>query len=337
MAAAAATQQQQPGGSAEIDSAPAIPIQAAIGAARLLKIAPGFYAFMLYSAPTSRGTLAGLPLPAIHIVSPPPAPGGFNTADALEITDTSGQNSAWLGGLSGPLFVSSPPDGGAALVTAYHGPGHEVAELALEIRRLDKRVGVRRSLDGVDGVLPEDAAAQISMIGADSVITVLSLEPGTPAGAAAERSQESAAIAMELVVHLRGHGDVRFIGTEWAGCFGRSSWMEAFTVRLPPGFLGIEYKALTSDGTETPWVQAGASCGKTEAKTPLVGFAVRQRPDPAAALLDCEYSGYFQSGITVGPSRNGAPCLSSKSNDPLEGVRLRILPRQPRKGGTRPA
>jgi hypothetical protein len=38
--------------------------------------------------------------------------------------------------------------------------------------------------------------------------------------------------------------------------------------------------------------------------------------------------GYFQSGKTAGPFRNGAPCRSSLPNDPLEGFRLQIRLRQ---------
>jgi hypothetical protein len=60
---------------------------------------------------------------------------------------------------------------------------------------------------------------------------------------------------------------------------------------------------------------------------PLVGFAMRLRPSPAAAGYDCEYSGYFQSGLTVGPLRNGAPCRSSVANDPLEGIQVRLVKR----------
>jgi hypothetical protein len=60
---------------------------------------------------------------------------------------------------------------------------------------------------------------------------------------------------------------------------------------------------------------------------PLVGFALRFKPNPGAAAYDCEYSGYFQSGATVGPLRNGAPCRSTVANDPLEGIQIRLVKR----------
>jgi hypothetical protein len=63
---------------------------------------------------------------------------------------------------------------------------------------------------------------------------------------------------------------------------------------------------------------------------PLLGFAIRQRALPDGGQIDCEYAGYFQSGVTAGPFRNGAPCRSPRENDPLEGMQVRIALRPPR-------
>jgi hypothetical protein len=60
---------------------------------------------------------------------------------------------------------------------------------------------------------------------------------------------------------------------------------------------------------------------------PLVGFAMRLKPGPATAAFDCEYFGYYRSGVTVGPLRNGSPCRSMVANDPLEGIQIRIVKR----------
>jgi hypothetical protein len=68
-------------------------------------------------------------------------------------------------------------------------------------------------------------------------------------------------------------------------------------------------------------------CGTKGMATPLVGFALRLKPGRSGADYDCEYSGYFQSGIVVGPLRNGAPCRSSVSSDPLEGIQVRLIRR----------
>jgi len=142
---------------------------------------------------------------------------------------------------------------------------------------------------------------------------------------AAERS----GVGLDIVAHIRGRGDVRFSDTPWAGRLGRGLWIEGFMI-LPhgsPAAAAVEYKGLTASGTETPWIGSGTFCGTRGRGTPLVGFAVRQRAVPGGIPLDCEYTGYFQSGATAGPTRNGAPCRSVIEHDALEGMQLRITPR----------
>jgi hypothetical protein len=89
----------------------------------------------------------------------------------------------------------------------------------------------------------------------------------------------------------------------------------------------VEYKGLTGSGFETPWLTDEKICGTKGMAVPLVGFAVRLKDSPATRGYDCEYSGYFQSGVTVGPLRNGAPCRSTVANDPLEGIQIRLTKR----------
>jgi hypothetical protein len=89
----------------------------------------------------------------------------------------------------------------------------------------------------------------------------------------------------------------------------------------------VEYKGLTGSGFETPWLSDDKMCGTKGMAVPLVGFAVRLKPGTATADYDCEYSGYFQSGVTIGPLRNGAPCRSTVANDPLEGIQVRLTKR----------
>jgi hypothetical protein len=106
-------------------------------------------------------------------------------------------------------------------------------------------------------------------------------------------------------------------------------WIESFSVR-PLKRLGawdIEYKGLTGSGFETPWLSDDKMCGTKGMAVPLVGFAARLKPGTVTADYDCEYSGYFQSGVTVGPLRNGAPCRSTVANDPLEGIQIRLTNR----------
>jgi hypothetical protein len=108
-------------------------------------------------------------------------------------------------------------------------------------------------------------------------------------------------------------------------------WIESFSVRPLEKFGAgdIEYKGLTGSGHETPWLSDDKTCGTQGMAVPLVGFALRFKPTTGTAAYDCEYSGYFQSGATVGPLRNGAPCRSTVANDPLEGIQIRLVKRAP--------
>jgi hypothetical protein len=120
-----------------------------------------------------------------------------------------------------------------------------------------------------------------------------------------------------------------FADAPWAGRVAPGLWIESFAVR-PMRLLGahdVEYKGLTGSGFETPWLSDEKMCGTKGMAVPLVGFAVRLKPSAATAGYDCEYSGYFQSGVTVGPLRNGAPCRSTVANDPLEGIQVRVTKR----------
>jgi hypothetical protein len=120
-----------------------------------------------------------------------------------------------------------------------------------------------------------------------------------------------------------------FSEVPWAGRVVPGLWIESFSVRPLERFGAeeIEYKALTGSGFETPWISEGGACGTKGMATPLLGFAIRLKPSPAAAAYDCEYSGYFASGLTVGPVRNGVPCRSSVASDPLEGIQVRLVKR----------
>lgn len=272
--------------------------------AKLLALSEGLYALTAVGSAPSSGAAPGLAVPAIHISAPP------HSAGAVEITDSAGRPAAWLGAGYSTVLVKSPPGGALALVTAYPARDPEHPPLSLEIRRLD---------DGGAG------------IGQAGPTTVFLADPiATPAG-----PEE---IRLEIVAHLRQRGDVRFIDRPWAGRLGGGLWIESFTIvpRHRLAAAAIEYKALTATGAETPWVGSGSPCGTRGLNTPLIGFAVRQKASPGDALFDCEYSGYFQSGATVGPCRNGAPCLSATANDPLEGIQLRVIVR-PKRSNPPPA
>ena len=263
--------------------------------ARLVKLEPGLFAFSITGGVPSHGVATGLALPAVHV-----CPFHSGQDSAVEVTTATGKPGAWLGGPADTLFVRSPTGGGAALVTAYLGRDPSGPPLALAIRRLDAPVE-----------LP--------------VTTLALATPAIPT-----RSQEE--VGLEILLHIRGRGDVYFFEPGWAGRVGAGSWVEAFAI-LPRDALAasaIEYKGLSATGVETAWLPSGSRCGTSGRSTPLVGFAVRQKAGVAGARFDCEYSGYFQSGTVSEPARNGAPCLSTAADDPLEGLQLRIVDRSTR-------
>lgn len=264
-------------------SAERAPIEAG---ARLLPLEAGFYTFTLRPSELGESRTAVMALPRVHVCGAPAAAG-------LDITGLSGRTEPWVAPWQ-PLFVTAPPGGTLALLTAYGNPG-DVAPVEIEVRRLDR------------GVTAGDMPLVLGLPAADT--------PGAP--------------GFEVVTAVRGAGELRFVDTLWAGRLGRGRWIEAFTLTLRSGSVAgaVEYKGLTADGAETAWLGAGLPCGTVGGTAPLIGFAVRQRPGSSQPLFDCEYGGCFQSGATAGPVRNGAPCLSPTADDPLEGLQIRLIPR----------
>ena len=262
--------------------------------ARLVSLPAGFYALGLAPETSWREPVTGFALPAVHVCAPP------DRAAGIEITDPHGRAGGWLGGRRKAVYVKAPAGGCSVLVTAYLARDPRVPPLGLEIRQLDA---------------PWPTAGSIP---------VATLELGGPGRAAAPPWP-----SLEVIAHIRGRGDIRFIDPDWVGRLGRGQWIEAFAI-LPHDeavAAAIEYKGLSASGAETAWLGSGEQCGARQTATPLIGFAVRSKAVPGRARLDCEYTGYFSSGVTAGPMRNGAPCRSARDNDPLEGLRLRFTER----------
>jgi hypothetical protein len=239
----------------------------------------------------------------VQVCAAPRHDGGVD--GAVEITDSFGRAGSWLGGRRKVLFVKAPANGGAALVTGYLAREAGSVPLELEIRRLGPPA------------------------------PVMMLTMGGPV--ASERTPSP--MGLDIVAHIRARGDVRFQDTPWVGRLGPGLWIEGFMIlaRSQSAAAAIEYKGLTASGAETPWTGSGELCGSRGRSTPLIGFAVRQKAVAGGALVDCDYTGYFQSGAIAGPVRNGAPCRSAIENDPLEGMQLHLTPRPARDALARPA
>ncbi len=270
-------------------------------AARVLRLRQGTYVVALAGGGAPVPAL-GLPLPAAQLCALPEHAG-------VEIKDERGRPASWLGGPNRRLFVSIGSPEEAIVVSGYLARGPNAEPLRLEIRAVATAPASRAPL-----------TAQPTM--------ALRLDREEPAGP----------IALDVVAHIRGRGDVRFLDAPWTGRIGPGQWIEAFAVfpRNRTVAAAVEYKGLMANGDETPWLACGALCGTRGRGLPLIGFAVRQKAGTTGLRIDCEYSGYFQSGMTSGPARNGAPCRSERENDALEGFQLRIIPRTP-SGGSRTA
>jgi hypothetical protein len=145
----------------------------------------------------------------------------------------------------------------------------------------------------------------------------------------AREAMPPSALRLRIDAHIANRGDVSFVDVARAGCLGHGMSIEAFSVtpldvEPPP----LECKGLTASGFETMWVGNGESCGTRGMGVPLIGFAIRARPESGIAGYDCVYRGFFRSGSIDGPRSNGAPCRSPLDNDPLEGIELCIERRQ---------
>ena len=267
---------------------------------QILPLPAGLYLFSVKaSAAISIQSDGQLRLPALHVGLGPGV-----RSDQVEFIAGPATNGAWLFAKE-DLLVTKVGNLGATLVlTSVRAPGGEV--LTIKVERLDAN---------------RDEALPIAALAAAQPVKdkPLPLDPS-----AAE------SLPIQITAHIRTRGDVSFAHGAWAGRLAPGLWIESFSIRPLEHFSAqdIEYKALTGSGFETPWMSDDTMCGTKGMAVPLVGFAVRLKPgNGQASAYDCAYSGYFKSGLTVGPVRNGAPCRSTVANDPLEGIQMRIAPR----------
>jgi Clostridial hydrophobic W len=258
-----------------------------------LALPKGLYVFSVKSADPERvAELGGLMLPAMHIGVGPNVP-----ARAIEFLFAGDEGSPWLYA-PGDTLVAKVVDAQVMLfLTSVRRAGAE--PLDVEVERLDARHE------------PEAPAAAV---------------PPRAASASASAARREEPVRLQISAHISNRGDVVFIDTEWVGRLGHGMSIEAFSV-TPLDQLAvadIEYKGLTGAGFESPWISNGELCGTRGMGIPLVGFAVRLKPQAAAMGYACAYRGYFRSGAISEPAKNGELCRSPTPGDPLEGIELRI-------------
>jgi len=279
---------------------------------QVLPLPPGLYLFAVKAAtPVVAGAAGELSLPAVHVGLGPGVP-----TEAVEFVGGPSTHGGWLFA-KGDLLVTKVKGTGATLVlTSVRAPGGEV--LSIKVERLEARAEADLGQQ-TDGGIPQQQTSG-DRVTAGNPRTAKS--PGVSA-------LDDSTVRLAIAAHLRTRGDMVFSAVPWAGRVAPGLWIESFSVRPLERFGAeeIEYKALTGSGFETPWISEDKMCGTKGMFTPLLGFAIRLKPSPAAAAFDCEYSGYFASGLTVGPVRNGVPCRSSVASDPLEGIQVRLVKR----------
>ena len=216
--------------------------------------------------------------------------------------------------LASPAFhVAQGPIASSGSVEFFSGP----ATIDRWLMKRSDRVTVRVTGGTADLMLtslyrPGDRVIDVHLLRIDAAHVAQADAPG---------------LQTQVMAHLRHFGDLYFKDEEVAS-LGSGIWIEAVQARVcSPGQESlIETRAITYDGFETPWLGDDILCGSRGRKTPLVGLALRVK-DAFAARYSCSYVGQFSSGRSVGPVQDGAWCRSDLPNDPLEGFKLRVLPR----------
>lgn len=269
------------------------PGKALTSTAEFLTLARGLYHFSVM--PSGETTAGQVPmLPALQIVT---APG--QQKNAIEYVSAPGSEHQWLRSAQDSVILKVNNDSVKVVVMSLTAPG--LSPLHIDVRKLDG----------------EQAATAF----ADAPPQQPIIAPGQPPVAAPGASL----LRAQIVAHVEYMGDVIGMDQAWVGAPQGDKAIECLSItpmtNIAPA--AIEYKTLSASGAETPWTDQGRPCGSRGRATPLLGFAIRQRPDAAARFV-CEYSARFASGRIVGPVRDGALCVSPLANDRLVNVWINI-------------
>jgi hypothetical protein len=253
---------------------------------QVLTLPVGTYAFTVQDGASTTASPEGLVLPALQVGLAPGKSEG--TAEFLTNATTVDR---WLANSSDMVIVRISGGSASLLLTSLRSASSAV--LAIEVRPVD---APPRSI-------PESAAGQSA------------------------RNNASGGLTAQVVAHIHQIGDVHF-SNNLIGCLGDKLWIEAFAI-LSVGELAadaIEYCGITADGFQTPWLSNQMLCGSRGRGMPLLGYAIRLKPD-AAERYECTYTGRFMSGTQHGPCKNGDLCSSEVPGDALWGIELRVAPR----------
>jgi GT2 family glycosyltransferase len=274
--------------------------------AQVLPLPAGLYLIAVKSGGAPSAPVNGqAALPALHVGLGP----GMRPTQVEFMADPV-SDGGWLYTSADLLVIKVHSPGATLILTSVHAPAGDI--LAVKVERLNGRVD-----EPALGAAPAARPPEAQTAAAD------------PHQWRLQGTQGDLPLRTTIGLHIRTRGDISFADVPWAGRLAPGLWIESFSVRPQEGLApqDIEYKGLTGSGYETPWLSNGMACGTQGMGVPLVGFALRLKPGAQADAYDCEYSGYFESGVTVGPVGSGVPCCSSVANDPLEGIQVRFVKR----------
>ncbi|HEX3881331.1 MAG TPA: hypothetical protein VHW66_01610 [Stellaceae bacterium] len=258
--------------------------------ARLVALDEGLYALTVGGSAKTKRAASGLLFPATRITPWP----GANSA-AVDISTADGSAPGWLDAEGGTALVRVGEGSSTLAVTVYGGAAHDPWP-SIEVVRLwpaAKSPPRNRWFDATENAV--DAA---------------------------------------ITLHIARLGDRLFLGRDWAGDPGRHLPIEGFAISPtgkpgPTGQIGpgdVEYRAIFRDGVQTPWVSDARLAGTRGRGLALTGFAVRLAP-AVLDRFDVVYEGSFGTGDTVGPCKNGEPCLAPHPDAPLVALRVAIVMR----------
>jgi GT2 family glycosyltransferase/glycosyltransferase involved in cell wall biosynthesis len=256
---------------------------------QVLSLPEGIYSFSVQGTPTQELQAEQLALPALQVGLAPAKSEG-----SVEFLTKATSLDRWLVYDSDMIILKISGGNASLLLTSLRVPESPV--LNVDIRRLPVETGSAANAD-MNGTIESGAA------------------------------EKTSGHAVEILTHIKNIGDLKFIDG-WAGWVGQKLWIEAFAV-IAAGSIRpelVEYRGVTAEGLETPWLSNQLLCGSRGAGMPLVGYALRLKPE-AAGDYDIAYSGKFLSGAFAGPLTDGQWCRSEVEGDPLEAMELRVTAR----------
>jgi hypothetical protein len=233
----------------------------------------------------------GLYLIRIATTAAPPSAGdtGLSPIHVSVPPSSAGRANAVVLGGAEPKCHSLPPSGGVVFARVG-SPGGSIAISALGLSE-----SVEASLTIAVNRLPEDLSSARREIHAEIGLTIERL------------------------------GLRRFASGGWAGSRGGHLRIYALALQIldPEVAIAPEVKAFGAGDLQTGWIADGTLTDFGGEEIALTGFAARIAPS-SDGPFSIVYLGSFTRGGTVGPCRDGEPCLSPIRDDPLAAISVRI-------------